>query len=139
AKASDFALYVAVISAILLALVSGTGRAFVGWVSDYLGRRQTLLAVCVILALSSFGVGWAGSCSCASPPRRRPCSPRWPARHRRRRRQVGATDRPHPEDHSPTPRIAQASAGPGAPVPDRFTTPAGVAYAARGDPQGRDG
>jgi MFS family permease len=48
AKASDFALYVAVISAILLALVSGTGRAFVGWVSDYFGRRQTLLAVCVI-------------------------------------------------------------------------------------------
>ena len=49
------------ISAILLALVSGTGRAFVGWVSDYFGRRQTLLVVCVILALSSFGVGWAGS------------------------------------------------------------------------------
>jgi len=61
AKASNFALYVAVISAILLALVSGTGRAFVGWVSDYFGRRQTLLVVCVILALSSFGVGWAGS------------------------------------------------------------------------------
>src|SRR5262249_61548059 len=61
AKASDFALYVAVLSAILLALVSGTGRAFVGWVSDYFGRRQTLLVVCVILALSSFGVGWAGS------------------------------------------------------------------------------
>jgi MFS family permease len=37
------------------------GRAFVGWVSDYFGRRQTLLAVCVILALSSFGVGWTGS------------------------------------------------------------------------------
>src|SRR5947208_10926232 len=61
AKASDFALYVAVISAILLALISGTGRAFVGWVSDYFGRKQTLLAVCVILALSSYGVGWAGS------------------------------------------------------------------------------
>ena len=61
AKASDFALHVAVISAILLALVSGTGRAFVGWISDFLGRRQTLLLVCVILALSSFGVGWAGS------------------------------------------------------------------------------
>ena len=61
AKASNFALYVAVTSAILLALVSGTGRAFVGWVSDYFGRRQTLLVVCVILALSSFGVGWAGS------------------------------------------------------------------------------
>ncbi len=49
------------ISAILLALISGTGRAFVGWVSDYFGRKQTLLAVCVILALSSYGVGWAGS------------------------------------------------------------------------------
>ena len=61
AKASNFGLYVAVISAILLALVSGTGRAGVGWLSDKLGRRQTLLADCVLLAIAMYGVGWSGS------------------------------------------------------------------------------
>jgi len=30
-------------------------------VSDSSGRKQTLLTVCLILELSSFGVGWAGS------------------------------------------------------------------------------
>jgi MFS family permease len=61
AKASNFVLYVAVISAILLALVSGSGRAGVGWISDRLGRRQTLLADTVLLALAMYGVGWSGS------------------------------------------------------------------------------
>jgi MFS family permease len=61
AKASGFELYVAVLSAILLALVSGTGRAFMGWVSDRLGRLQTLLGVCVVLAIAQYGVGWSGS------------------------------------------------------------------------------
>ena len=61
AKASNFGLYVAVISAILLALVSGSGRAGVGWISDRLGRRQTLLADTVLLALAMYGVGWSGS------------------------------------------------------------------------------
>jgi len=61
AKASNFGLYVAVISAILLALVSGTGRAWVGWISDRLGRRQTLLADCVLLGVAMYGVGWSGS------------------------------------------------------------------------------
>jgi MFS family permease len=61
AKASNFGLYVAVISAILLALVSGSGRAGVGWISDRLGRRQTLLADTVLLAVAMYGVGWSGS------------------------------------------------------------------------------
>jgi MFS family permease len=61
AKASNFGLYVAVISAILLALVSGSGRAAVGWISDKLGRRQTLLADTIVLALAMYGVGWSGS------------------------------------------------------------------------------
>ena len=61
AKASDFALYVAVLTAILIALVNGTGRAFVGWLSDRLGRKQTLLMVCLVLAIAQFGVGWSGS------------------------------------------------------------------------------
>jgi len=61
AKASNFGLYVAVISAIIIALVNGTGRAFVGWISDKLGRKQTLITVCAILGLAQFGVGWSGS------------------------------------------------------------------------------
>jgi MFS family permease len=61
AKASDFAVYVAVLSAVLLALVNGTGRGVVGWLSDQLGRKQTLLLVCVILGLAQYGVGWSGS------------------------------------------------------------------------------
>jgi MFS family permease len=61
AKASNFGLYVAVISAILLALVSGSGRAGVGWISDRLGRRQTLLADTILLAVAMYGVGWSGS------------------------------------------------------------------------------
>ena len=61
AKASNFGLYVGVISAILLALVSGSGRAGVGWISDRLGRKQTLLADCVLLGLAMYGVGWSGS------------------------------------------------------------------------------
>lgn len=61
AKVSNFGLYVAVISAILLALVSGSGRAGVGWISDRLGRRQTLLADTVLLAVAMYGVGWSGS------------------------------------------------------------------------------
>lgn len=61
AKASDFALYVGVVSAILIALVNGTGRAFVGWISDRLGRKQTLLGICIVLAIAQLGVGWSGS------------------------------------------------------------------------------
>jgi MFS family permease len=61
AKASDFAVYVAVLSAVLLALVNGTGRGAVGWLSDRLGRKQTLLLICVILGLAQYGVGWSGS------------------------------------------------------------------------------
>ena len=60
AKASGFAVYVAVLSAIMLAFVNGTGRGFVGWLSDRLGRKQTLILVCVILGLSQWGVGWSG-------------------------------------------------------------------------------
>lgn len=60
ARASGFALYVAVISAALLAFVNGTGRSLVGWISDRLGRRETLLTVCIVLAMAQFGVVWAG-------------------------------------------------------------------------------
>lgn len=61
AKASHFALYVAVLSAVLLALVNGTGRGLVGWLSDRLGRKQTLLLICAVLGIAQYGVGYAGT------------------------------------------------------------------------------
>ena len=61
AKSLGWAAYVAVISAILLAFVNGTGRGLTGWISDRIGRKQTLMAICVILGLAQWGVGWSGS------------------------------------------------------------------------------
>jgi MFS family permease len=61
AKDSGFAVYVAVLSAIMLALVNGTGRALVGWMSDRIGRKPTLILICVILGLAQWGVGWSGT------------------------------------------------------------------------------
>jgi MFS family permease len=60
ARASDFGPLVAASSMGVLAVVNGVGRGFVGWVSDRLGRRQTLIGVCVILGLAQFGVAYAG-------------------------------------------------------------------------------
>jgi MFS family permease len=60
AKASDFGPLVAASSIGILAIVNGVGRGFVGWVSDRLGRRQTLMGVCVVLGLAQFGVAYAG-------------------------------------------------------------------------------
>lgn len=61
AKDSGFAVYVAMLSAIMLALVNGTGRGVVGWMSDRIGRKQTLILICVILGLAQWGVGWSGT------------------------------------------------------------------------------
>lgn len=61
AKSLGWAAYVATVSAVLLALVNGTGRAAVGWASDHLGRKQTLILICVVLGLAQWGVGWSGS------------------------------------------------------------------------------
>lgn len=40
----------------LKALVNGTGRGVIGWLSDRYGRKQCLLAVCLILGLAQFGI-----------------------------------------------------------------------------------
>ncbi|WP_049580319.1 OFA family MFS transporter [Streptomyces sp. SBT349] len=45
----------------LKAIVNGTGRGVIGWISDLYGRRQTLTFVCIVLGLSQFGVLWSGT------------------------------------------------------------------------------
>ncbi|QWF85413.1 OFA family MFS transporter [Amycolatopsis sp. CA-230715] len=58
---SHFGAFVAASSAGVLSIVNGTGRAVVGWVSDKIGRRQTLTAVLVIAAIGQFGLLYAGN------------------------------------------------------------------------------
>ncbi|MFD9498082.1 OFA family MFS transporter [Streptomyces sp. NPDC060035] len=43
----------------LKAIVNGTGRGVIGWLSDLYGRKKCLLYVCVILGLAQFGIIWA--------------------------------------------------------------------------------
>ena len=40
----------------LKAIVNGTGRGVIGWISDLYGRRNTLIIVCVVLGLSQYAV-----------------------------------------------------------------------------------
>ncbi|MGH4028887.1 OFA family MFS transporter [Actinomycetota bacterium Odt1-20B] len=43
----------------LKAVVNGTGRGVIGWLSDLYGRKQCLLVVCAILGAAQFGVLWS--------------------------------------------------------------------------------
>ena len=61
AKASGFGAFVAAASAAVLAVINGTGRALVGWLSDLLGRRPTLTLVLVIAGVAQFGVLYSGN------------------------------------------------------------------------------
>lgn len=45
----------------LKAIVNGTGRGVIGWISDRYGRRNTLVIVCVVLGCSQFGVFFSGN------------------------------------------------------------------------------
>ncbi|MGW7514103.1 OFA family MFS transporter [Streptomyces sp. NPDC054796] len=48
----------------LKAIVNGTGRGVIGWLSDRYGRKQCLIFVCVVLGLAQYGIllsGQAGS------------------------------------------------------------------------------
>ncbi|MBR7674180.1 OFA family MFS transporter [Streptomyces daliensis] len=45
----------------LKALVNGTGRGVIGWISDRYGRRNTLIIVCLVLGSAQFGVLVSGS------------------------------------------------------------------------------
>lgn len=61
AKVSAFGPFIAASSAGVLSIVNGTGRAVVGWVSDLIGRRQTLTIVLVIAGVAQFGVLYSGN------------------------------------------------------------------------------
>ena len=45
----------------LKAIINGTGRGVIGWISDLYGRRNTLIIVCVVLGLSQYAVFLSGS------------------------------------------------------------------------------
>lgn len=60
AKESGFGPFVVASSAGILSVVNGTGRALTGWLSDYLGRKQTLTVVLLVAAVGQFGVLYAG-------------------------------------------------------------------------------
>jgi MFS family permease len=60
AKSLGFGPLIAASSAGVLAVVNGTGRAFVGWVSDRLGRKQTLVAVLLVEAVAQVGLLYSG-------------------------------------------------------------------------------
>jgi len=59
-KSLGFGPLVAASSAGVLAVVNGVGRAAVGFLSDYLGRRLTLTLVLVVAGVAQFGVLWSG-------------------------------------------------------------------------------
>ncbi|GAA1360320.1 OFA family MFS transporter [Streptomyces beijiangensis] len=44
----------------LKAIVNGTGRGVIGWISDKYGRRNTLIIVCIVLGAAQFGVFFSG-------------------------------------------------------------------------------
>ena len=45
----------------LKAIVNGTGRGVIGWISDRYGRRQTLIIVCLVLGLAQYAVFFSGN------------------------------------------------------------------------------
>lgn len=43
----------------LKAIVNGTGRGVIGWLSDRYGRKQCLIFVCIVLGLAQYGILWS--------------------------------------------------------------------------------
>jgi MFS family permease len=60
-KQMGFAGGIVALAMSLKAIVNGTGRGVIGWISDLCGRRQTLTIVCIVLGLAQFGVLWSGT------------------------------------------------------------------------------
>jgi MFS family permease len=60
-KEMGFAGGIVALAMSLKAIVNGTGRGVIGWISDLAGRRQTLLIVCLVLGLAQYAVLWSGS------------------------------------------------------------------------------
>ncbi|GGK11066.1 MFS transporter [Streptomyces camponoticapitis] len=45
----------------LKAIVNGTGRGVIGWLSDLYGRKRCLILVCIVLGLSQYGILFSGN------------------------------------------------------------------------------
>ena len=60
AKDLGFGPLIAASSAGVLSVVNGTGRTLTGWLSDRFGRKQTLLVVLLVSAISLVGLLYAG-------------------------------------------------------------------------------
>jgi MFS family permease len=61
AKAAGFGPLIAASSMGVIAVVNGVGRAFIGWLSDIMGRKNALIMVLIIESLTQFGVLWSGN------------------------------------------------------------------------------
>jgi len=60
-KEMGFAGGIVALAMSLKAIINGTGRGVIGWISDRFGRRETLILVCVVLGLSQYAVFLSGS------------------------------------------------------------------------------
>jgi MFS family permease len=60
-KEMGFAGGIVALAMSLKAIINGTGRGVIGWISDRYGRRETLIIVCVVLGLSQYAVYASGS------------------------------------------------------------------------------
>jgi MFS family permease len=60
-KEMGFAGGIVALAMSLKAIINGTGRGVIGWISDLYGRRNTLIIVCVVLGLSQYAVFLSGS------------------------------------------------------------------------------
>jgi MFS family permease len=55
-----FGPFIAASSAGVLSIVNGIGRGFVGWLSDIIGRKQSLVLVLLVEGVAQFGLLWGG-------------------------------------------------------------------------------
>jgi MFS family permease len=60
-KEMGFAGGIVALAMSLKAIINGTGRGVIGWISDLYGRRNTLIIVCAVLGLSQYAVYLSGS------------------------------------------------------------------------------
>ena len=60
-KEMGFAGGIVALAMSLKAIINGTGRGVIGWISDRYGRRETLVIVCLVLGAAQFAVFFSGS------------------------------------------------------------------------------
>jgi MFS family permease len=60
-KEMGFAGGIVALAMSLKAIINGTGRGVIGWISDRFGRRDTLIIVCLVLGLAQYAVYFSGS------------------------------------------------------------------------------